>query len=233
MILSAFLKALGQMSDPRFRNVLLTGVGLSLALLIGFTVAVGRFVTWLVGDGVSLPFFGEITWLNDLAGWGSVAVFAVASVFLMVPVASAITSMFLDRVADAVEDRHYPHLGPAGSVPFMDAVRDTLGFLGVLIAANLAALLLYLLFAPFAPVIFWGLNGFLLGREYFQLAAMRRVGRSGARALRKRHGLTIWMAGILMVVPLTIPLVNLIVPVLGAATFTHLFHGLQARHPSG
>jgi len=32
-----------------------------------------------------------------------------------------------------------------------------------------------------------------------------------------------------MVVPLTIPLVNLLVPVLGAATFTHLFHALSAR----
>ena len=56
-----------------------------------------------------------------------------------------------------------------------------LGFLGVLIFANIVALALYAFFTPFAPFIFWGLNGFLLGREYFQLAAMRRLGREGAR----------------------------------------------------
>lgn len=237
MILNAVLRAVGQMPDPRFRNVLLTGVGLSLALLVGFSIVMGRFVRWLVGDGISLPFVGPITWLNDVAGWGTLAFLLIGSVFLMIPVASAITSMFLDRVADAVEDRHYPTLPPAASVPFLDGLRDTFGFLGVLIAANIVALVLYLLFflvaAPFAPFIFWGLNGFLLGREYFQLAAMRRVGREGARALRSRHRYTIWAAGILMAIPLTVPILNLLVPVIGAATFTHLFHALQARHPSG
>ena len=60
-------------------------------------------------------------------------------------------------------------------MPFGDALRDTVNFLGVLIAANLLALVIYAFFPPMALFIFWGLNGFLLGREYFQLAAMRRV----------------------------------------------------------
>lgn len=83
-------------------------------------------------------------------------------------------------------------------------------------------------FAPLAPFIFWGLNGFLLGREYFTVAAMRRVGRRGAQEMRKRHFVTIWVAGALMAVPLTIPLVNLLVPILGAVVFTHLYHALAA-----
>ena len=83
------------------------------------------------------------------------------------------------------------------------------------------------------------MNGFLLGREYFQVAAMRREGRSGAAALRRRHAGTIWLAGVLMALPLSIPLLNLFVPILGAATFTHLYHRLTgrgaaaARFPSG
>jgi uncharacterized protein involved in cysteine biosynthesis len=72
------------------------------------------------------------------------------------------------------------------------------------------------------------MNGFLLGREYFQIAAMRREGREGAKALRKRHIGTIWLAGCLMALPLSIPVVNLLIPVLGAATFTHLYHRLTA-----
>lgn len=80
----------------------------------------------------------------------------VLSVFLMVPVASAITSMFLDDVADAVEEVHYPHLPPAHRVSIGDAIRDTVNFMGVLVGANLLALVLYLLFAPAALFIFWG-----------------------------------------------------------------------------
>jgi len=69
----------------------------------------------------------------------------------------------------------------------------------------------------------------LLGREYFQMVAMRRLGRAGADALRKKHRLQIWLAGFLMAVPLSVPFVNLFIPVLGAATFTHMFHRLNRQ----
>ncbi len=111
----------------------------------------------------------------------------------------------------------------------MTQVTDTLSFFGVLVAADLAALVLYFVFPPFAPFIFWGMNGFLLGREYFQLVAMRRLGRTGALKLRRRHGLQIWIAGLLMALPLTVPVLNLIVPILGVATFTHLYHRLARK----
>jgi uncharacterized protein involved in cysteine biosynthesis len=39
----------------------------------------------------------------------------------------------------------------------------------------------------------------------------------------------VWLAGILMAAPLSIPLVNLVIPVLGVATFTHLFHRLAGK----
>lgn len=231
MIFNAFLAALGQMTDPRFRRVLLTGVGLTLALLIAVSIGFVWLLGGLVGDNVSLPFIGEVAWLNDVVSWGSAFVVAVLSTFLMIPVASAITSMFLDTVAQAVEDAHYPKLGAAQTVPFTDSLRDTFSFLGVLILANIFALVLYILFAPAAPLIFWGLNGFLLGREYFTLAAMRRVGRAQAKVLRSRHILKIWMAGFLMAIPLSVPILNLIIPILGAATFTHLFHRLVPQAP--
>lgn len=233
MIFTAFFAAVGQMSDPRFRRVLFIGVALTLALLIAISTAFVWVLGGLVGDQTSLPFIGEVTWLNDLVGWGSALLLAVLSMFLMVPVASAITSMFLDTVAQAVEDKHYPHLPKANTVSFGDALRDTVNFLGVLIGANIVALILYLILAPAAPLIFWALNGFLLGREYFTLAAMRRVGRAEAKILRSRHMLTIWMAGFLMAIPLSVPVLNLVVPILGAATFTHLFHLLTQQAPRG
>ncbi len=234
MIPKAILRAVGQLGDDaRFRRVLWLGLALTVVLLVAVYVAFVWLVGWLVPEALSLPFIGEVRWVDDLASAGSVLLMLVLSVFLMVPVASAVISLFLERVAAAVEDRHYPALPPARAVPFGEQLRDALGFTGVLIAANLGALVLYLLLPPFAPLIFWAMNGFLLGREYFTLAAMRRVGRTEAVRMRRRHAGTIWIAGVLMALPLTVPVVNLLVPILGAATFTHLFHQVRARAPSG
>lgn len=232
MILTSFFKSLAQLPDPRFRRVLLLGIGLTIALL----VAAYAGVLWLIqswsGDGFSLPFIGEVTWLGDLLGWGSLGLMIVLSVFIMVPVASAITSLFLDDVAQAVEDLHYPQLPPVPRTSMSEALRDTVNFLGVLIAANTLALFLYVLLPFLVVPIFFGLNGYLLGREYFQIAAMRRIGRVEAKILRKKYRGTVWIAGCLMAVPLTIPLVNLLIPILGAATFTHLYHRISLRQAS-
>ncbi len=100
-------------------------------------------------------------------------------------------------------------------------------FWGLMIVANIFALILYAFSGPFAPLVFWSVNGFLLGREYFTLVAMRRLGRAGAKSLRAENSAQIWLAGTLMAAPLSIPILNLIIPVLGVATFTHLFHRLN------
>lgn len=233
MILGDFAKAIGQLTDPRFRRVLWLGLGLTVALLFATYAAVLWFVSLFAPETVNLPWIGEVTWVNDLISGASLLLMMVLSVFLMVPVASAFTSMFLDDVAQAVEDRHYPALQPVKPIDWLDGLQDTLRFLGVIIIANLLAIILYafmamtVVLAPFTPLVFWSLNGYLLGREYFQLVAMRRMDRSSARALFQRHSRTIWLAGILMAMPLSVPLINLLVPILGAATFTHLFHRLE------
>ncbi|MCX7567782.1 EI24 domain-containing protein [Sulfitobacter sp. F26169L] len=231
-IFKAFGLALGQVGDPRFRRVLMIGVGLTLALLIGAAAGFVWFVDWITGESAWLPVLGEVQWLDDLFSWGAAFLVLFLSVFLMVPVASAITSMFLDDVADAVEAVHYPHISQQPRTPFWEALRDTVNFLGVIVGVNIVALILYVIFAPVAIFIFWAVNGFLLGREYYTLAAMRRVGRKRARELRRKHFATIWAAGILMAMPLSIPLLNLLVPILGAATFTHLFQMLPQGRPA-
>lgn len=233
LVLTSFLKALGQLGDRRLSRVLWLGIGLALLLLALAAAGVQALLLWWAGDGVTLPLVGEVQWIATLAGWSGPVAMLLLSVVLMVPVASAISGLFLDRVADAVEARHYPQAGQARSVPLLEALRDSLGFLGVMILANLVALILYLVFSPVALFIFWGLNGFLLGREYFTLVAIRHLGRSEAARMRKQHAGVVWLAGVLMAMPLSIPLVNLAIPVLGAATFTHLFHGLRARVGQG
>ncbi len=231
MILVAFFKTLGQLGDRRFRRVLWLGIILSFALLVGAYAGLLALLDWVGAEEAVTALVGEISWIGSLINLTSFFVMIFLSVFLMVPVASAITSMFLDDVAQAVEDKHYPQLPRVPGVPFSEALKDTLSFLGLLIAANLVAFLFYVMMPPAAVFIFWGLNGFLLGREYFTLAALRRIGREKARELRRKHLATIWIAGTLMALPLSVPLLNLVVPILGAATFTHIYHMLAARTP--
>ena len=232
MILSAFLKAIGQLSDRRFLGVLALGVGLTVGLLVLFYLAFVLVIGWVLPDAFSLPWIGEITWVENAVGWAAVPLFLVLSIFLMVPVASAFMGIFLEQVADAVEDVHYPRLPPARPIPILEGIADGAKFLGVVIGVNLLALVAYLIFAPVAPILFWVVNGFLLGREYGQLVALRRTDGPGARAFRRRNSGTLFLAGVLMAVPLTIPVVNLLVPILGAATFTHLYHMLNADRPA-
>ncbi|WP_412175598.1 EI24 domain-containing protein [Albidovulum litorale] len=227
MIFGDFLKALGQLGDRRFLKVVGLGVLLSLALLFGVYVLFVQALDWITPDTLTLPWLGEVAWVDSLIGWGSFFLMLGLSVFLMVPVASAFSGLFLDDVAQAVEDRYHPTLPRTPRLPIMDTLIDSVNFFGVLVAVNLLALLLYAFVGPFAPLMFWAVNGYLLGREYFQMVAMRRLGRQGARDLRKRHAGQVWIAGMLMAAPLSIPLVNLVIPVLGVATFTHLFHRLK------
>jgi uncharacterized protein involved in cysteine biosynthesis len=228
MIIADYLKAIGQIGDSRFLRVLALGLGLTIALLFGFTVAFAWTVGLIVPDSFTLPWIGQITWIDNVASLAVIPVTLIASIFLMVPVASAFTGIFLDDVVDAVEAKHYPGLPPVAHVPFSESIVETLKFLGLLLGVNLVALILCLIFAPFAPLIFWGVNGLMLGREYATLVARRRMSAPEVRDFRKRHSTTIWLAGICMAIPLTIPVMNLIVPIIGVAGFTHLVRRLSS-----
>ncbi|QQA43247.1 EI24 domain-containing protein [Pelagovum pacificum] len=226
MILRDFVRAVGQLSDPRFRRVFLLGIALTFVVLVMIYIGLFWFFEAVLPDFESPLFDGTPL----IVSFFLVLMF---SIVLMVPVASAMTSLFLDDVAAAVEDRHYPGLPPVPRTSFGDSALDTVNFLGVIIAANLVALVVYVLLPFSTPFLFYALNGYLLGREYFQIAAMRREGRKGAKELFRRHRTEIWMAGILMALPLSIPLVNLLIPILGAATFTHLYHRVSSRRTPG
>ena len=229
MILGDFLKALGQLGDARFLRVMFLGVVLSIGLLFGIYAALIGVVDLFIPGHVKIPFVGEVSGITLLFDWGSLVLVLVLSIFLMMPVASAFSAFFLDWVADAVEDRHYPGLPPVQGMGLGVMLLDTLGFLALLIAVNLLSLLLWAFTGPIMPLITWGLNGYLLGREYFTLVAARHLGREAAMAMRRTYSTQVWIAGLLMAAPLAFPMLNLLVPVLGVATFTHMFHRLMGR----
>lgn len=226
-LLGDFQKSVAQASDGRFWGVLGKALALTVALLVGVSIAFAWFLGLLLPDTVTLPWLGEVTFLDNLATLAAIPLLLIGSVFLMIPVAAAFVGIFLDEISGAVEARHYPHVPPVKPLPISEAILDALRFAGVFVLVNGVALIIYFVFAPLAPVIFWIVNGYLLGREYFLQVALRRLPRKEAYALRTRHRFRIWMAGILMAIPLTVPILNLIVPILGVATFTHQFHRLH------
>lgn len=225
-LVADFGRAVAQLGDPRFLGVLARALVVTVLALALLSAAVVFGLGWLLPDSVTLPWVGAVGHVDAAASWAAVAVMLVLSVVLMVPVAAAVVGLFLDDIAAAVEARHYPGLPPAKPLSLAAQVGDSLRFLGLVLLVNLGALVVYLTVAPLAPFVFWLVNGFLLGREYFQLVAVRRVSAAEAAALRRRHFWRLWLAGVLMAVPLSVPVLNLLVPVVGVAVFTHQFHRL-------
>jgi uncharacterized protein involved in cysteine biosynthesis len=230
-LLVDFAKALAQIGDPRFRRVLLRALLVVLAALAAVFSGVMLGLGWLLPDAMTLPWIGEVAFVDSLLSWAALGLMIALSVVLMVPATAAAAGFFLDDVAAAVEARHHPALPPARSPGLGEQVRDAARFLALVVAANLGALVVYLLVPPLAPFVFWLVNGFLLGREYFQLVAVRRLGPEEADRLRRRHAGRVWLAGVAMALPLSLPVVNLFVPILGVAVFTHQFHRLADRPP--
>jgi uncharacterized protein involved in cysteine biosynthesis len=212
--------------------VLVRALLLTLLVLAGLGAGLGWLASLLPGWSFSLPWIGTIS-LDGFSTVLTVVLIVAASAFLMLPVAAIFIGFFLDRVASAVEARHYPGLPPVRAQGLGEALGDALRFLLVLVAANLLALAFYLFAGPFAPVVFWLVNGYLLGREYFQLVALRRLPPAEASGLRRANRFRIWAAGTVMVIPLSVPVLGLLVPILGVATFTHLFHRLAGQPQRG
>jgi CysZ protein len=231
-MLDALLKALKQFSDPRLRSVVWLGIA-AAALVFGLLFwAIG----WLL-SGVSLtdlglspetasPFEYPFRLLVDVLG--GLAVLGLT--WLLFPVvATAVSGIFLDRVAVAVEDRHYPGLPAAREQGIVEAVAMAARFLALSLLLNLLALPVYLLLPAVNFLLFYLLNGYLIGREYFEQAALRRLDPAEAAALRKRYGARIVTLGALFAFLMTIPLVNLVAPVFATAAMIHLFEGLRRQ----
>ena len=227
-MLQAAFKAFAQMFTPPFRAVLLKSIGLAILLLIMLGIGLHRLFAWLAaegagylegvtGPGMQTPLHALLWVLAIAAGFGLIA----GAVFIMPAVTAFVASFFSDEIAAEVEHVHYPADPPGVPVPVWTA-----GLEGIKTA--LLALLVYLvavpflLFAGFGFIIFFVAISYLLGREYFLLAAMRFHSVEEAKALRKRHHGTIVLAGAFIAAFVSIPILNLATPLFGMAFMTHM-----------
>jgi uncharacterized protein involved in cysteine biosynthesis len=222
-VLRSFRLAAAQLADPAVRRVVWRSAGLSLAVL----VALAAGLWWALA---ALPRF-ESEWLNWLVDIVSALGFLLGAALLFPAVVSAFVGLFLDDVAGAVERRHYPADPPGKPLAFGPNLVAELRFALVVIGCNLLALPVYVagfFLPPLNLVVYYLLNGYLLGREYFQLIAWRHLDQPAAAALRRRHQGRLLAAGCLIAFLLTVPVVNLIAPVLATAAMVHIVRALRA-----
>ncbi len=221
-MIRSFALAIRQLSDPAVRRVLLRSLSLAAAVFAGLAVAV-----WFVLAGTDLFAFPPVEWVVDVLGGIAVA---VVTWLLFPAVASFFVGLFLEEIAVAVEERHYPDDPPARPVPVSTATAVSLRFAGVTLVLNLLALPFYLMtfwFPPFALAVFYGLNGYLLSREYYELVALRRLDADAAAKLRKTNGRRLFLSGVVISFLFTVPVVNLFAPVVGVAAMAHVFRSLH------
>ncbi|MGY9018773.1 MAG: EI24 domain-containing protein [Alphaproteobacteria bacterium] len=219
-MISSFFKAIGQIPDPDFRSVM----GRSLLYAIGIFVLLLSFTWWLI---VSSRFFGIgwLEWIVDFVGGAT----AVVVAFLLFPGAMMfVVSLMLEKIARAVEKKHYPYLPPPQPQAMSETVLIGLRYTSIVIALNL--LFLPLFFIPVINIfVFIGLNGYLLGREYFELVALRRLEPDAVRKIWREHRSQLCIAGMIITSLLTIPVVNWFMPVVAAAYMLHIFERIPYK----
>jgi CysZ protein len=225
---SGLFLAIEQLGDPRIRGVIVRAVVISAALFIGLMFAIG----WLL-SGLSV--FG-ISWIDGAVSFLGGGTAFVIGLFLFPAFTGIIISFMLEEIASAVEARHYPDLPAAREEPVMEMVGNAVRFAGVTVILNLLVfifvvpiMLITIVLIPVIPFVFYGLNGYILGREYFEFAAIRRLNPAAGRTLRRHFKLRVFMCGIAIAVLMTIPFVNWVMPVVAAAYMLHVFEGVRGR----
>ncbi len=211
-MIPALFRAFAQLGDPAFRRPLLLGLAGALAVFAGLWSAIVAVLTHTA--------VFETPWLDTtLDAFGGLA--ALLLTFLLYPaVVAAIMGLFLDQAIEAVERRHYPGLESPRRVGSTEQLGRALRLLGSALVFNLLALPIYLI-PGVNLVVFYTLNGYLLGREYFEMVAQRRLDPQAMRLLWRRRRTGILLLGIGAAFISTIPVVNLAAPLIAAAAMTH------------
>lgn len=140
--------------------------------------------------------------------------------FLFPSFSSAISGFFADRVINVIESRHYPELTKVSSLSVISEMRLFFKTLSRLILFNILVLPLYLIPA-LNLFVYLILNGFLLGQEYGEMILLRRLEGSEARALVKKNRVSLLAFGLGLALMSIVPILNLFVPLLAPALFTH------------
>jgi CysZ protein len=229
----AAVNALSQMFSPPFRRVLLKSIGLGLLVIVLIGIGLSRLFDWLATSGATWAEAGTgahapwqiLAWLLSFAATLGII---TGGVFLMPAVSAFVGTFFVDEIADEVERTHYPADPPGRALPLWRALIEGIKTALLSIAVYLCAVP-FLLLAGFGLVIMFVATAYLLGREYFLLAAMRFRSPEEARALRRAERGSVFLAGLLIAVFVSIPLLNFTTPLFAMALMVHMHKRLSGQ----
>jgi CysZ protein len=232
-MLALIRRTFGQLDDPAIRSIMWFGIGVA---------AIVFALTWF---GLAYLLQGQIAtgyaWLDGPANW-LIQLLGAAAVLIMVwllypALVSAIIGVFLERIAEAVERRHYGDLPPARDSSIAENVVIGLRFALVTIGLNLLFLPLYLALPALNLVLYLALNGWLIARNFYEVVALRRLTPAEAVTVRRAERMRLMSAGVVIALGMMVPIVNLLTPILATILMVHVFHSLrsvqeisQARH---
>jgi len=234
LIFNAARRGFQNLFAPETRSVFWKMLGLTLLVLAGLWFAVRALVVafvapWLSSLAPTLPQWAG--WIVAIAEILSGLGLAFALIFLISPVTAVVAGLFLDDVADVIEQQDYAS-DPAGrAMSFGSSIVSSIKFFGIVILGNIMALLL-LLIPGVNLIAFFMVNGYLLGREFFEFAAMRFRSPQQAREFRAKHAKTVFMAGLVIAAFLAIPFLNLLTPLFAASLMVHLHKSISRKDPS-
>jgi uncharacterized protein involved in cysteine biosynthesis len=236
-MIDAAVKALSQMLSPPMRSILWRSIALALVLITVLAVGLQRLLSWFAtsGEGWAEAVLGPgyHTSLNALAWVVSIAAglgVVLGGIFLMPAISSLVASFFVDDVGDLVEREYYPAEEPGMALPFSIAMIEG-------IKTALLTIVVYLVALPFVLVagagflVFFIATAWLLGKQYFELAAMRFRPPAEAKLMRKDNAATVFAAGALIAAFVSIPVVNLATPLFGMALMVHMHKRLSGPRP--
>jgi len=229
MLGTAINRSWQQMLHPRFRNVFATAISAAAITLILLLYILNQY--W----PESLVFGWD--WLDDYGTYISQAGFwfvAGTGSYLLFPgIVTMVMGVLTDKIADAVEEEYYPNKPGNREVPYGDLVVSAAKLTLIMLIINLLFLLPYIILFFMGGIgfilLFIAVNGFLLGREYFEMVAIRHMGRHQMNSLRQSHSGRIFLAGAFIAGMFMVPFLNILAPILGAAVMTHVFHQLLDR----
>jgi uncharacterized protein involved in cysteine biosynthesis len=236
-MIDAAVKALSQILSPPMRSILWRSIGLALILITVLAVGLQRLLSWfatygegwaegLLGAGYHTP-LNVLAWVVSIAAGVGVV---LGGIFLMPAISSLVASFFVDDVADHVEREYYPAERPGTALPFGIATIE-----GIKIA--LLTIVVYLIALPFVFVagagflVFFIATAWLLGKQYFELAAMRFRPPMEAKLMRKDNAATVFAAGAIIAAFVSIPVINLATPLFGMALMVHMHKRLSGPRP--
>jgi CysZ protein len=206
-----FIRAVSQLDDPAFRGVLLRSAGWSIACFAGLNIG----AIWFIHHVLDLH--GWIAWGADILH--SVAA-SLLALWLFLPLAALIGTIYLDRIAGAVERRFYPWLPPAKGAPLIEQVWDGISVALRVLALNILALALA--FTGIGLLLGWIIAAYAIGRGLFVAVAMRRMPRMMAESLYRHNRTAVLAQGALLAFISYVPAINLLIPLLGTAAMVHI-----------